>query len=150
MIRKYAPLATSTLAMPLPHQMIPATNGLDCLGLADITQELSTPKNAWLDCLARTLIVMAFRCVAGGIVVPLTLATIDTMPPKKTKKPQKALKAPKLSEDFISRVNNAPSWPAVIEVVRHQYGLPNLSTKGGLKECYRNFNVVSKNLTYVW
>ena len=81
---------------------------------------------------------------------PFDISHIETMPPKKTKKPLKALKAPKLSEDLISRVNGAPSWPAVIEVVRQHYGLPNLSTKGGLKECYRNLNAVSKNLMYVW
>jgi hypothetical protein len=81
---------------------------------------------------------------------PFDISHIHIMPPKKTKKPQKTLKAPKLSEDLINRVNDASSWPAVIEVVRQHYGLPNLSTKGGLKECYRNFSAVSKNLMYVW
>ena len=81
---------------------------------------------------------------------PFASSHIDTMPPKKTKKTLKPLKAPKLSEEFISRVNDAPSWPAVIEVVRQHYGLPNLSTKGGLKECHKNFHTVSKNLMYVW
>jgi hypothetical protein len=71
------------------------------------------------------------------------------MPPKRTKKTKTAPKTLVISEEFTNRVSEASSWPAVIELVRSHYKLPDLSTKRGLKECYKNIDVVSETLAYV-
>lgn len=71
------------------------------------------------------------------------------MPPKKAKKKANTKKALTLPATLEADVNEASSWPVLIDVLRNYLKIPNLSTKSGLKQCYKNIEDISTITKYV-
>jgi hypothetical protein len=79
------------------------------------------------------------------------------MPAKKTRQKQKSASSSKTKavdalsasdraralEELISEVQG---WPVVISLLAAEYQLPDLESKKGLKECYKNIGTISVNL----
>lgn len=84
-------------------------------------------------------------CMAQGSTFSKPL-----MPGKKSKSRPKALGATgatRVAEELIKEVEE---WPLLIRMLAVYYELPDLSSKKGLKESYRNIDTISANLRYLF
>lgn len=75
------------------------------------------------------------------------------MPVKKQKTKSRRFKAlgsteaTQAVEELISGVEH---WPSLVTLLAGHYQLPDLSSKKGLKECYRNIDTISISLRYAF